>query len=377
MNWQASALLLLALAATDACADSNSLAIAPAFEGAGLFHEGAVPAKQSGLWGLIDRHGAWLAEPIYESVGAGGDGRFPFKKDGLWGYLDALGNVALEPDYDEALPFDGGVAAVRRNDKWGFITQQGVLETPFQFQEIGGREGPYVSASDSSGWAVFDLRLSEGYEKRRAVTLPDSDPQEDAKRLYSISEGAIVAQFDEGEYLADLDNLGGYYEGPSARTSLFFSIRRRSEGMAAVAASVGHWGYLAKDGQLHWAGKFQDALAFSMGLAPIKSGGKWGLIDHAGRFVLAPTYDAIYPFQQGYAVARRGALRGYLKLDRGKVTVFAEPQYDDAFRFSEGLAPVSVKGVWGYLSDGTVPSGDTRDVVELRPEGEIADVTPQ
>jgi hypothetical protein len=373
------ALVLLALrpASVDAAA-AGSLAIAPQFEGAGLFHEGVAPAKLGGLWGLIDRNGAWVLQPTYELIGSGSDGRFPFEKDGLWGYLDTLGQVAITPQYEEAHPLSESLAAVRRDGKWGFITQQGAIETPFGYEEIGGREGTYLSARDAEGWAVFDLRLSEGYGKRREVKFGEGEQAATATRLYSVSEGAIVADFDAGEYLAEVDNLGDYYLGPEQRTPLFASVRRRSEGMAAVAAEKGHWGYLDNKSGVHWSGKFEDALTFSMGLAPVKFGGKWGLIDKAGRFALKPTYDALYPFQDGHAVMRQGNLRGFLDLHpQNKVTVLAAPQFDDAFRFSEGLAPVEVKDVWGYLSDGSAPPPPVRDVVDLRPESEIIDVTPE
>jgi hypothetical protein len=44
----------------------------------------------------------------------------------------------------------------------------------------------------------------------------------------------------------------------------------------------------------------------------------------------------------------------------GGTSVFIAPQFEDAFRFTEGLAPVKTGGKWGYVSSGASRS----DLVE-------------
>lgn len=283
----------------------------------------------------------------------------------------------IPAQYEDAWPMSEGVAAVRQGGLWGFITQQGVVETTFRYEEIGGREGSYISARDGEGWAIFDPRIVEGYRMRRPVARWEDGESVEAAPLYSISEGAVVAKFDDGECLAALAGLGDDLMPQQPCEPRFASVRRRSEGLAAVSEAAGHWGYMDRQGRVHWRGRFEDALTFTMGLAPVKSGGKWGLIDTSGRFALKPTYDAIYPFQEGHAVMRQGKLRGFLdRQPRGRIAVLAEPQFEDVFRFSEGLAPVKLKGVWGYLSDGSEPEA-VRGVVDIQPQGEIVDVVPE
>lgn len=82
LSLPAVALLALALPNAAPAAGTVSIAIQPQFEGAGLFHEGVAPARQDGLWGLIDRSGAWVVKPAYEVIGIGGDGRFPSARMG-------------------------------------------------------------------------------------------------------------------------------------------------------------------------------------------------------------------------------------------------------------------------------------------------------
>src|ERR1043166_1013737 len=84
---------------------------------------------------------------------------------------------------------------------------------------------------------------------------------------------------------------------------------------------------------------------------------------------MEPIYDAAFPFRGEYAVVRQGEKRGFLRLDpQGGISVFIAPQYDDVFRFTEGLAPVKIGKSWGYVSDGQ-PWQDLVEagVVEIKP----------
>src|ERR1041385_3664300 len=117
-----------------------------------------------------------------------------------------------------------------------------------------------------------------------------------------------------------------------------------SDGFAPAATATNKWGYLHKSsGEFLWPGRFEDAQSFAMGFAPVKVAGKWGFIDRAGRVAVKATYDGAFPFRGEYAVVRQGEKRGFLRLDpQGGISIFIAPQYDDVFRFTEGLAPVKI-----------------------------------
>lgn len=57
-----------------------------------------------------------------------------------------------------------------------------------------------------------------------------------------------------------------------------------SEGLVAVQAKNGKWGYL--DERQNWViqPKFEDARDFKGGRASVKMGGKWGFIDRRGNW---------------------------------------------------------------------------------------------
>ncbi len=46
---------------------------------------------------------------------------------------------------------------------------------------------------------------------------------------------------------------------------------------------------------------FEDAMPFSDGLAPVKQDGKWGYIDHSGKWMIQPQYTVASPFDKGKA----------------------------------------------------------------------------
>jgi WG containing repeat len=367
--------LVPALIALACDARAEEIAIAAQFEAAGNFHNGAAPALLEKRWGLIDRSGNFIVRPRYSNVRPGSEGLFAVQLDGSWGYIDSKGSTRIAPRFEDAEPFQGGVAAVKSNGRWGYLRLDGTMETQFIFLEIGGREGAYVSARETTGWAVFKLR-KQGPPTRVAIKETYDDPP--AQRAYSISEGLLVAKFPDRERMLLIYTSGS--DGPDTFTLLYpflnveevtkhVSIRRMSEGFAPASTAANQWGYLHKRSrEFLWPGRFQDAAAFAQGFAPVKIDGKWGYIDRAGRVVVQPTYDAAFPFRGDYAVVREGDKRGFLRLDQqGGISVFIAPKFEDASRFTEGLAPVKIGGRWGYISSGQ-PWGELREsgIVDIR-----------
>lgn len=347
-------------------AASQELAIAPTFDRAGVFNEGAAPVRQGKKWGMIGRDGEWILKPAHAEIGPGGDGLFAFLEKGRWGYLDAKGRVRIRPQFDEARPFEDGLAAVKAKGLWGFARPDGSMQVPFRFREVGSHQDGRASARDEEGWAVFNIDPSQR-DDRDAVAIYDPvDGVQYPQRIYSVSEGAVVALYADGERLID---VASPHWRPNRISDAFASVKRRSEGFAAISRTKERWGYLHKSGKLFWDGRFEDAMVFADGYAPVKLDGKWGYISHAGDMAVEPVYDAAFPFREGYAVIRQGERRGFLKTGPdGRITQFIPPRYDDAFRFSEGLAPVLVGDKWGYVSDPYYRRLVVGEIVELVPE---------
>lgn len=361
---------------------TQELAIRPQYDQVGHFHESLAPVRIGDRWGFIDRDGRTVVPFEFSGIRRGRDGRFGVQKGGKWGFVNSSGEMVIAPQYDDVGSFKDGVAPALKNGRWGFVTPLGDIETPFLFDAVGPRQGLVfpamggVSRIEPGAWRI--MFASPGLQPV-AINGPLGEQDvslrvwfrtgsQNATRVSGFSENIAVASVDNGQAQVE------YYEGPGALVrggsdGIFQSIRRNSEGWAAATRDGQSWGYIDEAGKFWDPGSLQGAREFSMGVAPVKSSGKWGYMTKQRRYALRPTYDRAYSFHEGYATMRIGEKRGFLKITNGRIGEYVSPQYEDVFRFQEGLAPVKMNGKWGFLSNGDRSDGSTtRSIVDVLPE---------
>lgn len=146
------------------------------------------------------------------------------------------------------------------------------------------------------------------------------------------------------------------------------------------------FGYINHLGEIVIPPKFEEAHAFFKGLAAVKIGNRWGNIDETGKMVVPAKYKAPLYFHDGIAFIERvqGQSRyhelidqhgriivprvpglepvhysgGFLEapwrggyLDKnGRLALKARPEWEDWTDFSDGLAAVQLKGLWGFIN---------------------------
>ena len=81
---------------------------------------------------------------------------------------------------------------------------------------------------------------------------------------------------------------------------------------------------------------------FDTDLLPVKSGEKWGYIDHKGKYVINPQFDEAELFR--YGLARVRSIDGQVGFINKKGNYVIAPEYMDATPFSSGLAFVVREG---------------------------------
>jgi len=180
----------------------------------------------------------------------------------------------------------------------------------------------------------------------------------------------------------------------------FDEVGEFSEGLAAVRIA-GKWGFINKLGKYVINPQFDNVKYFHEGLAPVRVGdekaGRWGYIDKDGRYAINPQWDDVTEFNKSVADVRIGdILTGkkrqiskdgkYISSTEGSFeyqcdnglklvgigvhwdehdfsgrygfvdktgTYVINPQFDDAYCFSDGVAPVRIgnvqTGKWGYI----------------------------
>ncbi len=73
---------------------------------------------------------------------------------------------------------------------------------------------------------------------------------------------------------------------------------------------------------------------------------KYSFIDKTGKIISEQRYDYALPFAEGLAPVRSGKLWGYIDAHGVMRTA---PRFDSAASFSDGLGLVSDKGLFGYV----------------------------
>jgi hypothetical protein len=110
------------------------------------------------------------------------------------------------------------------------------------------------------------------------------------------------------------------------------------------------------------------------GLFPIRQDSLWGFIDRTGEVAIAPQFDRAWRFSEGRALIRDGRRYGFIDTT-GAVVV--APQFADAWHFSDGVAPVQTDSLWGFIDRSgeivVAPQFDLAPgVVEEGPPGDAA-----
>ena len=92
---------------------------------------------------------------------------------------------------------------------------------------------------------------------------------------------------------------------------------------------------------------YYEVLQFSEGMAIIKENGLYGFINEKGETVIAPQFDYAHTFSCGLACVKSGEKYGYID-HTGNFVI--EPTLDSARSFSHGLAQAEINGSWGIIN---------------------------
>lgn len=288
------------------------------------------------------------------------DKLFVVLRGGKFGYVDDVGRVLIEPRYTSAQDFSGGRAVVEENGLLGVIDPDGAWVVAPRYAHLSGfREGYCVFADDQ--YEVWGILSESGEEVTRGI------------RCRSLSPFACGLSRREG--------LDGRYDfidtvGASAFTLAATMATDFSEGKAWISESSQQRPIrcIRANGEFAFSEEFEDAEAFSEGLAATLSDGAWALVTEAGKTeVQLHGAVSVGRFSEGCAWLCRehrglGGLSvrhscGYV--DATGEYIFelentGERHYDGVCQdFSEGMAGFTQDGLWGYV--------DKQGIVAIQP----------
>lgn len=209
-----------------------------------------------------------------------------------------------QQQFDEVCNFSEGLAAVCKYDKWGYIDKKGEVVIPMI----------YPSKADfHDGLALHAFAFQDTYYSFVIDTIG---------RLLSFTHYKDLRWF-----------LTSFSEGLHPVWDLISNKR----------------GYVNKSLETVIPYEYDRANDFHDGLATVKKGDLWGIIDKKGNQVIPFMYKELGKLREGLIGASLdGKSYGFINI---KNKFIIPPIYEYAARFSEGLAVVRLKGKYGYINN--------------------------
>lgn len=306
----------------------------------------------------------------------------------FWGFIDRFGRVVIEPRFDSIGLFEQGVALVELDGYTLLIDKTG--KTLFSTESIV--RSKKIRAAGGVETEPYDLDSRETMPNGQRLTAYNVQA-----RLSFLGELAVIATADEQKGLIDRSGkvvvqpqydciVANSTDGLVGYSSVDEGIAENNHRLSAFLVSKGgQWGALDPTGKELFAPKFKRILSYQNDHAAVMVGDKYGFADAKGNIVIKPEYDFVTAFDKIIAVKKgkvwsfidstgkpinAPAVDGVVHSGRGvwlsdglgqvvkgnKVGFlnasgqFAlPPQYDWAFAFANGYAPVFDGWFWHYI----------------------------
>ncbi len=285
---------------------------------------------QAGKWGLIDRKGNEIVSPKFNHISPFNDfglavaqyGRERFR----YGIINTQGQIITNHHYRYIYPFSEGLAAVKLKDKYGYINTIGNLVIP----AIYSRTSPFIE-----GKAAVQQDGVCGYINRLGEVVVDFKY---SKCLEFSSGKAVVYQ---GYRKAGLVNQKGQQViQPSLNRLLNFE-----EGRGLMRDASYRFYFITEEANLY-DGYYEAASSFQNGVAIVRIGNKWGVINKKGIKVIPPKYDNITAFKNGFAQIR---IKGLYGLVNSNGDLLLPPKHEQIIPVGNDILRVEKGNAIGYI----------------------------
>ena len=321
-------------------------------------------------WTYVDLEGNFL--PLrYRDTRPFSEGLAAVKDDtNRYGYIDKTGAQVVPCAYTEAREFSNGYAAVQKNHgaivrpDWGFVDRTGteVIKPRFYYVDHDFTEDGRAIVSDD--------RFAYFIDTAGTILWPSAydrmEPYKDGiaavyNRVGTYSFNAISTMsvgtkwdkiYDDKIYTSiDNDVLKRGYvdrEGKEVISTKNDYVSPFDKNGLSYVMTKRKWGVMDRTGAYVIPAQYEEIYPLSEDLFAVRMDGKWGFIDRAGTVVIAPTYDQVVSFGESVASVRKDA--AWHGIDKaGKDVLTLPPGVAELGPFAEGLMPVRVGKLWGYM----------------------------
>lgn len=308
---------------------------------------------QNDRWGLSDFAGRIITQPEYQNVldklyfnaGLG-----KIQKGNKVGLINEKGKIVLPPTFDRADAFKEGFVLLQLNFKMGLADAAGKVVLEPQFRTImpignglarfAGQDGKY-GLLDLRGRILIPARFSRIEDfKNGFARVCTGSCERNTGAFWGIinrnGEVLIEPRYESLEVIGE-DLLRAVPNRLMNNRPVLLNTR----GQVVTEASVDQFHLLDSDGASPTPGvPLRDPLL------QVQIGGKWGLLDLAGRTRIAPRFDWMTPFRDGAALAMLNGKSVQVDLSGRLLASF--DQYEE-YDHERELAKIQVNGKWGIL----------------------------
>lgn len=241
----------------------------------------------------------------------------------------------MKTGFEEATSFLGDYAMVKKDGLYGYISTTGGFVIRPTYKDANVFLGTSTAVNDGKEWYMIN---TSGYKIAR--------PSQAVEDLSFVSNNKIrVAQ--KGKYGYTNSNFDIAEKLPYDYASNF------KNGVAAV--KIGDkWGLIDSNEKQITDCIFEDILldeyetCINNGVIFAKKDGKYYMVNEKGSKISDQGFDKAYPFMSSEPAAVCIDKKWGFVDASGKIVI--EPTYTEAKSFSNGLAPVSTDGMWGYIN---------------------------
>jgi len=353
--------------------------IKPQYARMGDFHEGkAWVYLPKGFKGYIDKQGKVVFKGRFTRLRDfdGGVAWVYISKKG-WGLIDTKGEYVMRPKkrIRRVAAFDKyGLAKVRIGNKYRLINRAGDFVGNSAYGLIRDFHEGYavVRKQALTGNIIGKVNLKFTFIDTNGVEIPKQEFNqlqdfsggraafrgENGQRGYIDTKGdiAIAPQYFKVEPFRNNRavvykqyNISGVIDttGKEIIPVAYDRIVETGEGLALVRKNSWTYFFVHEDTKRHTPVNFHDAIGFQHGIAPVRMGQHWGLVNHKGIQALTPKYADIKPFDQGVAKVSINKMRGVVDID-GNVVI--RPKYEYVSYVGDGLFQIEQGDLMGYLN---------------------------
>lgn len=311
-------------------------------------------------WGFIDKSGTVVIEGNYDEVNNFSDGFAAYRQKAFWGYIDKRGQIVIDAQYYNAYNFANGIAKVSNFDRnYGIINRSGEVIIPLKYQDISQFSEGLCAVKKKSKWGYIDNEnqniipiiydAAKGFHDGIAIVKKeDVYFLIDQKGIKKSGNFDKISLLNNGTYKIKVAKKYGLINanGKSIIKPIYKSISQIDDKTMAVNLGEDYFLRTLTDEKIE-VPKNTGIQYLGADRWSYEQNGKSGILDNEGRVVMAPKYDIITQFSDGFGSYQEGQLWGYLDRDGKKLTPAV---FGLTWKFQEGLARCISRDGVGFLN---------------------------